>query len=96
MSLQVSFVFGVVGTIMSIDVIRREIKKQILPWSSSLYILYTCMAWLQWSQYYMGTADTAADCDATPFGGINSKLTFAAHVLVWLQPILHNYCLVVL
>lgn len=78
---------------MSFDIYRREANAQIKPWTLSFYLLYTSMELLQFFQYLTGLASTNEQCDKVAFTGINSWLTFIAHILVWLQPIVHNYCL---
>ncbi|KAL9652430.1 hypothetical protein ABK040_000003 [Willaertia magna] len=89
-SLKSSFTFFCLGGVLSLDQIRRyskekdEFEKKRLFPQIILYLTYTLMELLQFSQLYFGLVDS---CDSTS----NQVLTLFAHILIWTQPLAHNF-----
>nr|CAG4715500.1 unnamed protein product [Naegleria fowleri] len=100
-SMKSSFFFSCLGLVMTLDQVRRfmqvavpskaqssssfyNFKKAALFSQILLYGTYFLMESLQFAQYYFGLIDSCH----TPS---NQILTVVAHLLIWGQPLAHNY-----
>ena len=85
-----SFCFALLGAAMSIDQTRRMMQAQGKTQRTALfaqvllYLTYTLMETLQFLQYWFGLTDS---CNTQS----NKILTICQHLLIWVQPLSHNF-----